>query len=132
MRQQVNSGERFRRGNAITIQIVALHTCLAELHVEPHLVIGDVAAGHLDGSLQEEGPFRYPAGLDHQTARSPKGCQANCCGAVAFDRAIRWTPSVGQESGRLKRESHSVSNAPPYPRGTSEGQYKSSSLLFNT
>jgi hypothetical protein len=26
---------------------------------------------------------------------------------------LRWTPTVGQESGRLKRESHRVSSAPP-------------------
>ena len=26
----------------------------------------------LDGSLEREGPFRYPAGLDHQTIRSPE------------------------------------------------------------
>ena len=30
---------------------------------------------------------------------------------------LRWTPSVGQESGSLKRESRRVSNAPPDPRG---------------
>jgi hypothetical protein len=29
--------------------------------------------------------------------------------------AMRWTPSVGQESGRLKRESHRLPNSPPDP-----------------
>ena len=35
MRQQVNSGEHFRRGNAITIQIVALYArnFLAAIHM---------------------------------------------------------------------------------------------------
>ena len=67
---------------------------LPELHVEPHLVIGDMAAGHLDGSLQGEGPFSHPAGRNHQTIRPPKGCQGNCCGAVAFGRA---TPSLRRQ-----------------------------------
>ena len=34
-----------------------------------------------------------------------------------FQKAVRWTPSVGQESGRLKRESRRSSKTPPDPRG---------------
>ena len=45
---------------------------------------------------------------------------------------LRWTPSIGQESGRLKRESRRVSSAPPDPGGVPEGQYRPYSILFNT
>ena len=40
---------------------------LTELHVEPHLVIGYMAAGHKVIPPRSEKPPAYPAGRDHQT-----------------------------------------------------------------
>jgi hypothetical protein len=39
-------------------------------------------------------------------------------------RRVRWTPSAGQESGSLKRESHRVSDAPPDPGSASGSKYR--------
>ena len=49
-----------------------------------------------------------------------------------FLQPVRWTPSVGQESGRLKRESRRVSSAPPDPRECLGGQYRPYSTWVNT
>ena len=45
---------------------------LTELHVQPHLAVGDVAAGQRAGFLigREETPFLSPVGRDGQTVRS--------------------------------------------------------------
>ena len=59
---------------------------LSVLHVEPHLVVGQVGAGH--GALPERGnPHSYPAHRDHQIRPQTPGNRRHAA------QAARATPS---------------------------------------
>lgn len=51
---------------------------MSELHVEPHLMIVDVAARHERHPLSRSYAFEYPTGRNHQK-RPGKGGIATCC-----------------------------------------------------
>jgi len=67
---------------------------LAQTHVQPHLLVGDVAAGQGAVPHRREEPASYPAGRDRQPTRPVRGC------AVRRIRNVtRATPSCRHASG---------------------------------
>ena len=71
MRQRVNSGERFRRGNAITILIVAGHTSPRSSFQTRPAVMAPRPAHHPE--IQDK-----PPGFVGTDARQTRGQEQNC------------------------------------------------------
>ena len=66
--------------------------CLSERHVEPHLVIGDMAAGQwADPSIEKIHPQPRPVAITRRSAAPERSCRPTCSGVCASGRA---TPSL--------------------------------------